>query len=298
MKAIVATLFAPVLLAMLVSSPLFGADYRYSRIDVPNGTETTIQGINARGDMVGRYIDANGAGQSFLFRNGAYTNITFPGASVTNVKAINARGDIVGVFADASGSHGFLLRDGQFKQIDYPGASATLVRGINNAGDVTGNYTDATGNQKGFVLKEGVFRNVHVPSSASTDVFEAQDNGLVMVGDVVLQAGLSIHGFVRTSPGNFKIIDYPGTAVPCTRARWINERGDIVGAFANVDTIDDCSNAPPTHGFLLHDGKYRAIDFPGSPNTFVEAINDDGTIVGIFFDKKGNLHGFKAVPQK
>ena len=54
---------------------------------------------------------------------------------------------------------------------------------------------------------------------------------------------------------------------------------------------------PPLHGFLLRQGKYTAIDAPGSTSTAVLAINDDGQIVGNYTDKQGNTHGFKAVPK-
>jgi probable HAF family extracellular repeat protein len=47
----------------------------------------------------------------------------------------------------------------------------------------------------------------------------------------------------------------------------------------------------------LRQDKYVAIDFPGSTSTNALAINDDGEIVGDYVDKKGNTHGFKAVPK-
>ena len=44
-------------------------------------------------------------------------------------------------------------------------------------------------------------------------------------------------------------------------------------------------------------GKDDIIDPPGSLDTFVFGINDDGIVVGVFTDKNGNLHGFKATPK-
>ena len=77
-------------------------------------------------------------------------------------------------------------------------------------------------------------------------------------------------------------------------ARWINESRDIVGVYAN--TLDECY-AFQAHGFLLRQGAYTAIDFPGSVYTEAFSINDDGVIVGDYTDKNGNTHGFKAVPK-
>ena len=111
--------------------------------------------------------------------------------------------------------------------------------------------------------------------------------------------GGALHGYVTDKLGKFHLIDFPGLSVPCTSSRWINERRDIVGWFAYISAIDDCFFAgPPHHGFLLREGKYTAIDVPGSISTEPLAINDDGEIVGGYTDKQGNVHGFKAVPKE
>jgi probable HAF family extracellular repeat protein len=122
----------------------------------------------------------------------------------------------------------------------------------------------------------------------------AEDNGRAMVGDAVMQFDGALHGYIRSKTGEFQLIDFPGLAAPCTGPRWINERGDIVGLFAYVNTGDDCFAGPPLHGFLLRQGKYTAIDVPGSTSTSVLGINDDGVIVGSYEDKNGNTHGFRG----
>lgn len=285
---------------LILSSVAFAADFRFVRIDFPGASATTALGINARGDIVGRYDDTAGVTHGFLFHQGAFSTIDFPHASFTAPKAINARGDIVGRVIDAAGNeHGFLLRDGHFKKVDYPGASATTARGINNAGDITGRHFDAAGNESGFILQDGTFHNVRVPDSVtplhpcSADVWMVMDNGRVAVGDLCTDVDGGIHGYLRNKPGDFQIIDFPGAGAPCTAVRWINESRDMVGVYAN--TLDECF-AFQAHGFLLRNGQYSAIDFPGSTFTDAFAISDDGVIVGDFTDRKGNAHGFKALP--
>jgi len=284
------------LFCLIFSSALLAADYQFVRIDFPNAIATTAGSINARGDISGLYFDADGVGHGFLLRKGVFSTIDFPNASFTSARAMNARGDIVGRIHDANGNdHGFLLHDGHFTRIDYPGATATVGRGINNAGDVTGNYLNGAGTESGFILKTGAFYNVRVPHSFSTDVWMAEDNGRVLVGDTGLQSDGALHGYIKKQTGDFQLIDFPGLSVPCTGPRWINERGDIVGLFATVSTVGECFANPPTHGFLLRQGKYVAIDFPGSTSTAVLGINDDGVIVGTYSDEQGIDHGFKAV---
>ena len=285
---------------LILTSVAFAADFRFVRIDFPGASATTALGISARGDIVGRYDDTGGVTHGFLFHQGVFSTIDFPHASFTAPKAINARGDIVGRVIDAAGNeHGFLLRDGHFKKVDYPGASATTARGISNAGDITGRHFDAAGNENGFVLQAETYHNVSVPNSltplhpCSTDVWMIQDNERVFIGDFCTDVDGGIHGYLRVKPGDFRIIDFPDAGAPCSALRWINERGDIVGVYAN--TLDECF-AFQGHGFLLRDGKFAAIDYPGSVFTDAFSINDDGVIVGDYTDKQGIQHGFKAVP--
>ncbi len=284
------------LVCLAVSPLLLATDYRFAKIDFPDSVSTDARGINARGDIVGNYVDADDIGHAFRLRQGVFSSIDFPGAEFTGAKAINARGDIVGSFEGASVQHGYLLREGKYTQIDYPGASGSSLWGINNAGDLAGSHAGAGGNETGFVFKDGAFHNVHVPGSLSARVFFAQDNGRVLVGEATMPPDGAFHGFVRAKPGDFQLIDVPGTSVPCTVARWINQRGDIVGFFAFVDNLGDCTG-DTSHGFLLRHGRFTQVDFPRSVNTKVLAINDDGVIVGNFTDRQGNVHGFKGVPK-
>jgi hypothetical protein len=55
--------------------------YRYPQIDVPNASRTFARGINAHGDILGDYVDADGVGHDFLLRNGVFTNIAYPGGA-------------------------------------------------------------------------------------------------------------------------------------------------------------------------------------------------------------------------
>jgi uncharacterized membrane protein len=263
---------------------------KFIPFDFPHASATNPGSINARGDIVGNYHDTNGVVHGFLLRQGVFFTIDFPNAQFTSARAINARGDIVGRALGPSGDeHGFLLRDGIFTQIDYPEASATTARGINNDGDITGRHFDNAGNESGFILKDGQFHNVFFPGSCSTDVWSAMDNEQVLVGDICTNSDNGIHGYIRIKPGNFRTIDFPGASAPCTAVRWINERGDMVGVYANSPS--ECDNFQ-THGFVLRNGEYTKIDVPGSIITGVFGINDDGQMVGQYTDKNGKAHGF------
>jgi uncharacterized membrane protein len=285
------------LLCFALSPLVLAADYRFVKIDFPNATQTRANGINARGDIVGLYFDADGVGHGYLLSKGVFSTIDFPGAALTAAFALNARGDIAGRFMDTSGTdHGFLLSDGKFTQIDYPGASGTWARGINNAGDIVGSHFTGAGAERGFLSKDGAFRNIHVPGSSCEHVGMAQDNGRVLAGSFCNDSDGMLYGFVRNRQGEFQTIHFPGTGLICTGARWINESGDVVGPYSKVKNPDECGTAS-THGYLMRDGKFVTIDPPGAVNTQPDAVNDDGQIVGVYTDKSGATHGYKATPK-
>src|SRR6476619_2603503 len=77
-------------------------------------------------------------------------------------------------------------------------------------------------------------------------------------------------------------IDYPGAAA--TAAFGINDRGDVVGRWDDVDGN--------VHGFLLRHGQFTSIDVPGGTFTAPRAVNDAGDVAGRWVDADGVPRGF------
>lgn len=79
--------------------------------DNPNFV-TLAQDINARGDVVGQYLDAQGNAHGFLRAEDAeYRTLDVDGALATAVFGINAHREIVGEYIDATGAaNGFVYR--------------------------------------------------------------------------------------------------------------------------------------------------------------------------------------------
>jgi probable HAF family extracellular repeat protein len=286
---------------LALTTPALANGYRYVRIDFPQSIQTEAYGINARGAIVGMYIDVKGEPHGFLLENGKYTRIDVPGALFTlNARAINARGDILGNYHDRDDvQHGYLLRNGKFTRITHPGAIATNSNGINNAGDVTGQWWNVNDRSRGYIRRNGKFQNVMGPEGTGNVLVRmAQDNGQVLVGHYWSEVDGGVRGFIRHASGKYEVIERPDLAVQCVGLRWINQRGDIVGAFARIRSPDQCH--PPfeeEHAFLLRNGKYTIIDFPGAPSTQPFAINDDGVIAGRYTAPNGRVHGFRATPR-
>jgi uncharacterized membrane protein len=123
-------------------------DGDFKTIDVPGAAATAVLGINNRGQMVGSYIDADGAYHGFVrSRRGVVTTLPeAPGAEPavggTQPASINDHGQIVGLAYDArGGSRGFLLERGALKPINSTrDAVYTRPLDINNQGRIVGDY--------------------------------------------------------------------------------------------------------------------------------------------------------------
>ena len=114
----------------------------YASIDVPGATFTSAQGINARGDIVGFYVQA-GVTHGYVLSEGTITTIDYPGALYTDARGINAQGDVVGAYRMAGepavNFHGYLRnRHGEFSPVDFPGHTNTIPQRITSTGLILG----------------------------------------------------------------------------------------------------------------------------------------------------------------
>jgi uncharacterized membrane protein len=89
-------------------------------------------------------------------------------------------------------------------------------------------------------------------------------------------------GYLRDR-GKFTTIDHPDATLE-TVPGGINNRGQIVGSYDTPGFI--------VRGFLLDQGRYETINFPGSLRTIALRINARGQILGNYEDARGGCHGF------
>jgi probable HAF family extracellular repeat protein len=259
-------------LALVLVSCLAGqakADYIFTTLDVPGGTNTEASGINNAGQIVG----SSSAG-GFLLSGGTYSPLSF------SPSGINDSNQIVGGNTLYSG--------GSYTTLTVPirGATNTIAYGINNSGHIVGSYGFVDPNHIswptsiGFLLSGGQYTSLGVMGAT----------GINNAGQIV---GVTPYGPGETysfllQGGNSTPLVVPG-AFGFTLASGINDAGVIVGSFTDPEIAH-------YHGFVLDDGMYTTLDVPGSTDTYVKGINNLGEIVGYYRDANGNQHGFLATP--
>jgi hypothetical protein len=115
------------------------------------------------------------------------------------------------------------------------------------------------------------FTSFDIPGATSYFVAGIKDEGLV-AGSWNAADGSTI-GFIRAPDGRVSTpIVHPDDNTRTTVLRAINDDGVIAGFYgANV-----------SHGFLLTDGKFRTVDFPGAVATALRGINNLGDLSGTY----------------
>lgn len=277
-------------LALSVSA---SAQFTFTSLDYPGATQTTTQGINGYGVIVGGYA-LEGDRHPMIIRSGQYlpqAPHTILGSDWGQAYKINNSGATVGLYLDSGGfSHGFLLKQGVLTTLDYPDASDTIPFGINNSGTVVGYWDllDGSGNEianHGFIWNNGTFTQFDYPGAVDTSVNGIDDKGDLIGGwDAGLNSGID-HAFVCKS-GKCSSFDAPFPGQTATQPNDINANGDIVGLWADASGT--------YHGFLLTAQSFTSLDYPGAATTEAWGINNAGQIVGRHFDSDGVVHGFLA----
>src|SRR5687767_14446719 len=141
-------LLAVAAFVLTLVAPVQAQEREYSTIAPPGARSSTAFGINARGDVVGSFVDQNFVQHGFLLSKGELTTIDVPGARSTIARGISPDGEIVGSYSLPSdprglGSRGFLLtKNAEFGNVHYPGHTWEVPQRILPDGTILGCYHD------------------------------------------------------------------------------------------------------------------------------------------------------------
>jgi uncharacterized membrane protein len=117
------------------------------------------------------------------------------------------------------------------------------------------------------------FTSFDIPGASNYAVAGINDKGTVVGGWTPVSNPFTLVGFIRSRSGHITtpVLD-PNDTQTFTELRAINNRGLIAGFYF--------SNA--AHGFLLVDGLFMPVDFPGALDTALRGINDRGDLAGSY----------------
>lgn len=262
--------------------------YAYLTIDYPGASATSLSGINARGDIVGSYTDANGSSHGLVLRDGVFSTVDVPGAAGTDARGINPAGDIVGGYwlpgEPGPNIHGYLLRrDGTLEYVDYPGQTNTIPQRLLPDGTILGCYHGADMMMSMFGMWMHGSVTDAIGQSASMNNGATPDLSVIagLFTDLTEPAPRAAWGYVIQN-GIFTRFRVPGSNLT---AVWdVGPEGALVGVYRNP---------AGTHGFLLEEGEYTSIDYPAAAITRAFGINAGGDIVGSYVSG-GVSHGYLA----
>ena len=144
----ISVLLAVVVFVLTMVATVRAQEREFSTIAPPGARSSTAFGINARGDVVGSFVDQSFVQHGFQLSKGEFTVIDCPGARATIARGISPDGEIVGSYSlpgDSSvlGSRGFLLtKKGEFGNVHYPGHTWEVLQRILPDGTILGCYHD------------------------------------------------------------------------------------------------------------------------------------------------------------
>ena len=258
---------------------------------------------------------------------GAGTNQGNGFSQGTKPVAINATSGIVGTYDDANNVYyGFVRANGTISTFSAPdagtskyaaGNQGTQPNSINDSGAIAGNYDDSSSVMHGFIRSStGTITEFDAPNAGScrgsnsdhaTSTFVSSIDAAGDVAGFYYDASCVQHGFLRAANGTFTILNAPGAnagscaggsgmelATCSTFGGALDAAGDIVGGYTDPNGV--------IHGFIrpVATGIITSFDDPnagtaantGTMGRSILSTSSGLTIVGVYVDANGVLHGF------
>jgi len=213
-------------------------------------------------------------------------------AQETDTYGLNDANAIAGDYVDSAGvQHGMILGGtNAFISADRPDCvstpSSTSISfyGINSAAVAAGWCTNTSGVEIGFTWAKGKFTDIKIAGATLTNANGINDSGAV-VGTYIDSSGTQ-HGYLLVG-GTLTTLDPPGVTGVAT-AWGINNAGVITvfgtnssRTYVSFTTADQGTTYTPFHA-----------PGEGSLGTAIHEINNNGDVVGTYYDSSSNRHGW------
>jgi probable HAF family extracellular repeat protein len=261
----------------------------HGRID-PAASYTESADINDRSQVVGFYVDSQGAFRGFLLDRRQVTEVQGPpSALAASPHAINDREQILGSFYDANGNEGYFLNEEGNVLLFEPGF---LPWNINVAGTVAGTYSAA--DRRAAIWRDGVLTPIAPAPSGAGGI---NDRGQV-IGSISGTGGSRAFVWER---GQLTVLPALIQGQTSSYATDINNAGRIVGETDVQEPSGTRQVATVWDNGQVFDLN-TLIDLEDPLRAFVtlhtgRLINDRGEIVAVGLDSRvGYLRYFFLEP--
>lgn len=270
------------------SSDLRATFYNGSSMQVVSGFQSTANGLNDAGHVIGESrFSSGGARRAFMYDGTSIIDLGVNDGIRSAATGINNSGTIVGTInLTQSTTAGFVYSGSTYQYLPTLGGTDVSASSISNTGYIAGAAETASGQSVAFVYDGTTMVNLGANGRVSSSALAVNDFGKA-VGFTV-DSNQETHAFIYDGT---QLVEM-GFALGNSNARGINGNGYVVGDFINVDT----RNA------FVYDGSTVMnlndhMDASGAGWTLVEAwdINDSGQIVG-FANVNGEGRAFLATP--
>lgn len=296
-----------------VAPEAWSRDLHVTVIHPPPGQSIEVHAVSPTGQLGGEIKDQQGTHGLLCTvpcdsQHMRPIDLWFNGekAVSTHIRSMVAKEQIAGSFVDKKGaSHGFVCGGVssvlRCRQIDVTMNGAlmtdTLVLGMQEQGVMVGSYRDKQAKIHGFLLRNDRFENVEVPQAVATVVtaFDPTSAGHApTLTGFFVDAGFAIHGFLcelPIRPQCFRSFDVTLDGVPQTMTHPVGfTRTQIVGSFRD--------KAGESHGFQcrlpVRPDCFIRLDVPNGENTEIFGANEQGQLVGQYYDSTSRPHAFLA----
>jgi probable HAF family extracellular repeat protein len=214
-----------------------------------------------------------------------FITIAAPDSPYAVAGGINNAGVVTGYYQDSSSNyHGFVWQNGTFQTVDYPSAVDTVLGGLNNRGVAMGSHGDGTTTHTvTYAVSTGTWTTLpDIPNYSQNDGYCINDLG-VAVGNA-FEGSTAVAWIWDLATLSYSFFTVPGAVQYTTSPSCINDKNQIAGYYVDASGT--------YQGFIYEYGTYTIVTVPGAADTYLDGINNRGTIQGQIYDAALVAEGF------
>ena len=270
-------------------------------IEFPGASETYADFVSGLGNIVGSYVDTEGAYHAYLRGpGGSLATLGIPEIPNMEYFFLHGINDALVAVGRAKAGDGapltFVGNPLALQEFKVPGAVSTEGWNINQDSSVVGHYTSTDGQTHGFIARPLQPTAVRPPPDLNY-TFESIDVPGVDFLAVTASSDFQDYAGNMRGPDAEKDIAFTLIDGVFTTYEFPNSQGTYFYALGNngVAAGHYKDSQGLFHGVILENGELRQYDFPDAVETEIYGYSDStGALTGSFVDTSGVRRGFSG----